>query len=581
MLGTMPAVTRLSLLLTLCALCALVLLAAGCWAARGPRRHVRQPALLLAGLALALPPLTALLAPMQRLNPDTYLYWSLATRWLHQPTDLAAVDAFTVGPLVPIALALWRVLTGLVAVDDPLRITQAAVALQALAYASCVLLAFRVGVRQRQGWHACRLAPPTAWYALLIVVLLSFWVALPWRLLDTFSFNGEGLSIAFLAALLALAQDPAGRRQMLARALLAALVLHVKLQAAPLALLALLWRDRGLQRLRLGLLGLRSERLQLLLMTGVAVVLIDALLALAGGMPLLGKLQGLQSYLLHDAQSNAPRAWRPPGDMAAQALAHGQWLLWALMSYLAVPLGLLLAMVPTAWMDPRRRALVLALRGMLVWMALALGCVLVPMRAFEHYLVLALPVLVLLTPALRAAWRCARATLSLAAAAQPWAVLAMVLALTLLVRHQPDPMRPSEPDWAEAERARYAEVRQFVHAHPGRYQVHGWDYSIHAYTGTWRAVDPGLDVVYSSGVWSSSVACRYVREVAAGQADYVIDAVSAGVGLLQQTAHRIASHPQALAVLTAAYEPVPGTARFPIWRRRADAPPAAALPACD
>lgn len=488
-----------------------------------------QLAILLAWLALMM---VGAYGPYW-LNVDTYLHWSVSSLYMREPSAISWQDSFTVGWLVPALLAIWRMAYGAMGAATADQVSLISISLQfsiicaiTLACAWAVSRGTSTVVRERDRLHF-------VWLAVACCALTG---TLDLMMFDVYSYNAEAFAVLVITLALVAGGRPLTRRNLLIRALLVALVPYVKLQAAPIAAYALLLRHRRRGSWPVWM----NERWLLPALSAACFLAIETLLALTGGGGVLPKLGALLDYIRFSGTPvEHPRA---NGALSAKLLDYAQWLVHS--SYSLAPVqAVSLVVVPLGLATLRLR------RGTRLWAlhfiamaAISVACMVIAGRKYTHYILLLMATHYGLFMLLRSAVLHPPLRSMLygrGAGAATLAVFATVLTVTAL-----DASRNLMSEKSDAHTGRLIEGKDSLLATmsqaSGSVLVHGWDHRLYAYSGTYPRTRLSLDQLYAQGKRGPEFMCQYAREVATVRPDLIVDAVSAGMGMIRAPEFRLA-----------------------------------------
>lgn len=464
------------------------------------------------------------------INQDTYHYLSIANYYLQTPSWHIR-GAYTVGPVIPALLALvkWAVLQVCTWTPD------VDVGIVKLASLGCYITITVAAVKYHERKGITALAS-----AFVIGVLLFTLPPEP----DALSLNGELVCAAWLALIFVIASKP--KPQLYDDpliVLLALLVFYTKLQAVLMLAATFCTCFTGRRRWRLILLS-------------AAVFCAVDLVLLYQGTGWLAELTGLGSYVQHGHGG----AEYPIGTLRwfyasiSSPLSHISWVLRATFYFFPIAVSAIIAALA---MRPDRES-----ANLMLWVLVYLASVVIPGRAFDHYLLCFIPVAFLFS----------HLSLERLGMSAPKAKIALAVMLGLVAirfcstipdarsfrREQLVGIIPRQLISAEATAVRDQHLIQ-----PGdSLYVHGWDFRYYSYFNK-ASNGPVLGFVQ----WGLQDSQEYIRDVIQAKPTFILDVVQHS-GLVRDPALALEAKAAWSKSIKVAYQQVFNRNGLVIYRRR-------------
>jgi hypothetical protein len=506
-----------------------------------------------------------------RLNPDSYLHFSLSTTYLQNPIDIFQIDAGTVGQAVPGLIAALRTLFGARDLDDPQLISES---LQILFYAGVIIFLTLSWASMKQSKaHRFSLG-----VCLGAASLLGILTSSDWSHMDFHSYNGEIFAVVLLTASCLAAFRPISVAGILIRAVLAASMAYVKAQALPAVLLLLLIRNRNLTLMRLRI----NERLLLVTVAAGVFLLFEMGIILFAGHPFLSKIPYLFQYM-HAVEAPASAASPDFAAFLSQETPKSvplQTLPWALGRLIVLAPGIfvslgaffVLAVISSRFRFRGRRYFEIAACYLLV----AMLSIALPGNKFEHYLLLTFPVMSLLSRGFSVAGARLhlRAPVVLAGFLSVLGLAEMALVINdnriaryVLNHKSVEKNQADMKQWVPYDLVLF--LRQNVRA-GHEFFVHGFDFELYAYTNS-RMPRINLGVMMSKTRRLEDF-CDYARDLNKLAPMFIVDAVAGKWGAVTKEGLALATNPTFKALILDNYRLNGRYSGIPVYERVGNAP---------
>ncbi len=426
------------------------------------------------------------------INPDTYLYLSIANYYLGDPTAVWR-DANTVGPVLPALLALIKL--GLT------KVTAIGYNPDFLIIKSGAFLCYLI-ILNGAGYYIRQAVRPGVVLAFLVLLLV-----LNQASRDNLSLNGELLSITFLTLLLIQLQNQGKRYGLAILCVLCVLVIYTKIQSV--VILALMLYE-GLYK--------RNNKLHQLAVIAASLLFVEAIFY-AHGIGLVRNALNLFHYVT-SAQRTADGGFSS-AELVKLILGNRfiyniPWALKAAVESIPVFSFVLLSL----FLSGEQSKLKLQYDWRL-WLPAVFFTILASGRPFEHYILyLMLFVIVFSAPIL--------AKLSGVGSSRNSNTAYLVVTLVFLVVAKVD-------TWLIAKESGLLWVREIpeytlgkemdavaeqLRRDPGRFLVHGWDFQVYSYLNGWY---DGLDLSWVKVGQADSI--DYLNDILRKRYKYIIDVV--------------------------------------------------------
>jgi hypothetical protein len=441
-------------------------------------------ALTLACLILVGVPL--LYFPANNISPDTFQYLSIANYYLMDPSP-ALRDAYTVGPVIPILIAIFKFALSLLFEWNRVADVFLLKGLSLLFYLIIVIGA---------GAYLKTTVP-----ALVVYVFLLLFMGLPAWETNTVSLNGELVSVAWLVLLLTYLKQSNRPPNVFIVTLLAVLAIYTKIQSVPLLSLLLVSFYYG-----------KKEKWLLLIVLVGCIILAESVLY-ANGIGLLHRAGDLLSYMNHPASTQSIHG---ESHGIIYSLAHIRYiknLPWAVRSVQnCVPLfGLIIVYFLLA--NPGTTGGLL--KDWRLWLLALFITIETPgyTMYWEHYVLYAMLFVILFAePVLRGitATECAQGRIS---------ILSLAIVVVLMAVNTAESIRPitdATLRFGPEVEAAAALTREGG----GRVHLHGYDYRLYTYFYGW---DDGTELPYVA--FNFVDPNWYIKRIKEKKYKYIIDIV--------------------------------------------------------
>jgi hypothetical protein len=382
------------------------------------------------------------------------------------------------------------------------------------------------------------------------------------------SYNGEAVAIVVAAAVSFLAFRPLSLPAALLRALLAALTAYVKAQALPIVFFLLLMRSRHLTLGRFRI----NERVLLLSFAAAFFLLCETVITLSAGHPFLSKLPALFRYMhTIDTQSTMAlpdfAAFVSQNESTTFQFPTIAWTAETLAIYLPSVVLALVVFVALYAANKHfhfrgKTYLLIAL----LYVAVALLSIALPGNRFEHYVLLALPVLGVLARGFSVAG--ARICLPPLRLTALFLFIVLVGETGLVGNYYRFTSYASMPTSENETRAipydLIESLRPKVHF-GNEVFVHGFDSEIYVYT---RSLPPSLSLSFMmSKTRTLADFCGYALNVRKLAPMFIVDAVAGGWGYVTHKGLALETNASFKAILLDNYRLQGRYSGIPVYER--------------
>lgn len=428
----------------------------------------------------------------EHINADSFLYISIANYYLFSPSVVIR-DTFTVGPLIPVLLALTKGIT-----------------LKFMRWTPDVDIYLLKGIA-----FLCHVIITTSAYKVICYYIdtsktfITLFLLLAFLTMgtDTLSLNGELVSVTIISLIMALFRSQ--RRDViliLMVSVLVVLAIYTKLQAIPILTLLILSESRDRRELR-----------SIFVYVFCIFAAVEAFLYL-NEVGVTRNLSHIYRYLSQGALATSI----PDGGSSSiyialrRNLSHFGWVVTELITYFPISLFIVFALL---FGNQRNRANFFS--DWRVWICITIFSIGLPGRQFPHYLLLILPFILKFSgpavsiiqynPLMRREKYFLYSSL-------------LVLLLGRVITSMPD-VNQLRATWAGvfpgfSHKVEIDDVRNILGRDPGTIFVHGWDYNIYSRL---NAYAPKVDLVnLKLGAIDERT---FIDSVISNEFDYLVDVI--------------------------------------------------------